>query len=185
MNEQNMKLVAVKKRCNTAAKIVGVIQVFTIVCAAIALIAGIMLFVKGGSINPYLQQEVAEGKLTTRNTIEYNGLFHFFADLDEKFEEGNYAGPMAVSCLAAGLACVLVAVIVTFIKRIFVVVREENSPFSNRAMKQIKTGFIVMTIAALLTMSLGVAIVTGFILFCIYAIFEYGAALQNEIDETL
>ena len=100
----------------------------------------------------------------------------------------NYSGRYSHkkgACLAAGLACVLVAVIVTFIKKIFVVVREENSPFSKKAMKQIKTGFIVMTIAALLTMSLGVAIVTGFILFCIYAILEYGAALQNEIDETL
>ena len=185
MNEQNMKLVAVKKRCNTAAKIIGVIQVFTIVCAAIALIAGIMLFINGGSINPFLQQGVAEGKMNLHNTIEFNGLFHFFADLEEKFEEGNYAGPMAVSCIAGGLACVFVAIVVTFIKKIFVVVREENSPFSNRAMRQIKIGFIVITATSLLTMSLGVAVVTGFILFCIYAILEYGAALQNEIDETL
>ena len=87
--------------------------------------------------------------------------------------------------MIAACTCVMVAVILIFIKKIFTIIIEENSPFSERSLKTIKIGFIVITVITILGGSLGVTVITGFILFCIYSIFEYGAALQTEIDETL
>ncbi|MBO7386563.1 MAG: hypothetical protein J6Z09_01345 [Lachnospiraceae bacterium] len=185
MNEQNLKLEAVKKRCNIAAKITGIIQTLVIIGAVIAFLAGILLFVRGQEWNPLLGQAVEAGKLNLNSTIDYNGLFDFTVDLVEKFGPGNYVGPLGITCFVASFVCIAIAIVVTFIKKIFTVIKQENNPFSERAMNQIKIGFIVIGIATLLATSVGFGLITGFILFCIYAIFEYGAALQNEIDETL
>ena len=67
MNEQNLKLEAVKKRCNIAAKITGIIQTLVIIGAVIAFLAGILFFVRGQEWNPLLGQAVeAEDGIRTQ-----------------------------------------------------------------------------------------------------------------------
>ena len=105
--------------------------------------------------------------------------------LNEFFPEDDYADPLWISCFVACCTCVAVIVVITLIKKIFTILKEENTPFSEKCMNQIKVSFIVITVCAVLTVSGGSGIIIGLVLFCIYSIFEYGAALQTEIDETL
>ena len=185
MNEQMVKLEAIKKRCHTASKVLGIIRGFIIAITVIVLLAGILIFAYSNVINPELVKATEEGYLNLNSQINYNGPFNFMIDLNDKFGPDNQAATLWLTCMIAGFASLVVAIILTFIKNIFTCLEKENNPFSEKCMKQIKISFIVITVTALLSMSLGVTIIVGLILYCIYSIFEYGAALQTEIDETL
>ena len=185
MNEQMVKLEAIKKRCHTASKVLGIIRGFIIAITVIVLLAGILIFAYSNVINPELIKATEEGYLNLNSQINYNGPFNFMIDLNDKFGPDNQAATLWLTCMIAGFASLVVAIILTFIKNIFTCLEKENNPFSEKCMKQIKISFIVITVTSLLSSSLGVTIIVGLILYCIYSIFEYGAALQTEIDETL
>ena len=185
MNEQMVKLEAIKKRCHTASKVLGIIRGFIIAITVMVLLAGILIFAYSNVINPELVKATEEGYLNLNSQINYNGPFNFMVDLSDHFGPDNQAAALWLTCMIAGFTSLVVAIILTFIKNIFTCLEKENNPFSEKCMKQIKISFIVITVTALLSMSLGVTIIVGLILYCIYSIFEYGAALQTEIDETL
>ncbi|MBO4883113.1 MAG: hypothetical protein J5570_06370 [Lachnospiraceae bacterium] len=185
MNEQMKKLEAIKKRCHTASKVLGFIRGFIIFCAVIAIVCGSVMFAYSEKINPELNRGIEEGYLTLNNDINYNGAFSFMVDLNSYFGPENQAAPLGITCFIAGFTCIVIAVILSFIRKIFTSLETENTPFSEKCMSQIKVSFIVIFITSLLSLSLGVTIIVGLILYCIYSIFEYGAALQTEIDETL
>ena len=176
------KLEAVKTRCNTLAKIVGV---FEIICVVLAIITGsiaLSFFIGMDKINPLLEEGISQGYFNYSTSVHVGSVMGFENIVPQN---GNYALGIGITCLFATLAVVCVVVILAFIKKIFTIIKEENSPFSEKCLKTIKISFIVITVATFLGGSIGVTLVTGFILFCIYSVFEYGAALQTEIDETL
>ena len=185
MNEQMIRLEAIKKRCHTASKVLGIIRGFVIAITAAVLLTGILIFAFSNKLNPELIKASEEGYFDLNSTIDYNGPFSFMVDLSDRFGPENPATPLWITCMIAGFTCLVVAVILTFIRNIFTCLEKENNPFCEKCMKQIKTSFIVIGITSLLSMSLGVTIIVALVLFCIYSIFEYGAALQTEIDETL
>lgn len=185
MDEQNTKLELVKKRCNTADKVVNILMVVAIVAAAVTLLAGLFMFAEADRVNPFLEQGIKDGSITIRDIADYDGPFQFYFDLDDYTGPVNYAHYLGFTILMACVSCILVAVVLSFIRKIFICIREENNPFSDRCLKQLKTTFIVIAVAALISYSVVVAAVTAVILWCIYAVFQYGAALQMQVDETL
>ena len=182
MTEQMKKLEAVKNRCTTTAKVVGVIEVICTIIAIITASIALTFIIGMNKLNPMIEEGVNQGYIDYEQFVNAGGVMGFKAILSNN---GNYALGIGITCLFATLAVVCVVVILAFIKKIFTIIIEENSPFSERSLKTIKIGFIVITVITVLGGSIGVTVITGFILFCIYSIFEYGAALQTEIDETL
>lgn len=185
MNEQNTKLESIKKRCLTAEKIVKILRGLVIAGAVIALICGFIITGCADTVNPELVKQVESGNMTIETSIRFQGIFKLFIPLNEYYAPNDYAHPLGISCIVIGCVFILEAVILTFIIKIFTILKEENNPFSERSMKQLKTSFIAITVTVFLTSSIGPGLIVGLILFCIYSIFEYGAALQTEIDETL
>ena len=185
MNEQNKKLETLKKRCVIANKVVSVFQIIIIVGTVIAFIAGIYLFTKADEVNPQIHEGIEAGYLDIETDLQYHGLFELCVEVQDYYSADDYAHPLGITCIVAACTCVMVAVILIFIKKIFTIIEKENNPFSENCLKQLKISFIIIAITAFLTVSVGFGIVTSLILFCIYSIFQYGAALQTEIDETL
>jgi hypothetical protein len=176
-----IRLETVKNRCNTLAKIVGI---FEGICTALACITGgiALTFMIGASyFNPILKEAISQGSINYNVTFNVGGVMGF----EKLLPPDNYSLGIGLTCLFATIAIIFLVVILAFIKKIFTIIKEENSPFSDKCLKTIKVSFIVITASTFLGGSLGVTLLTGFILFCIYSVFEYGAALQNEIDETL
>lgn len=181
MNEQMIRLETVKNRCNTLAKIVGVFEVIFIVLACIIGCSALTLMIGASKLNPIFEEAVSQGYLDYNVTFNVGGVMGF----EKLLPPDNYAMGIGITVLFATIAVIFVVIILAFIKKVFTIIKEENSPFSNKCLKTIKVSFIVITVATFLGGSFGVTLITGFILFCIYSVFEYGAALQNEIDETL
>ena len=65
------------------------------------------------------------------------------------------------------------------------VIEESATPFSKEVTGKLRRVFIFMTIVELLLGSLTSAIIMALIFWTVYAVFEYGVALQSEVDETL
>jgi hypothetical protein len=185
MNEQNKKLETLKKRCVIASKVVTVFQIIIIVGTVIAFIAGGYLFASAGDVNPQIHEAIEAGYLDLETNLQYHGLFELCINVQDYYPANDYAHPLGITCMVAACTCAMVAVILTFTKKIFTIIDKENNPFSDNCLKQLKISFIIIAITAFLTLSVGFGIVTSLILFCIYSIFQYGAALQTEIDETL
>ena len=181
MNEQMIRLETVKNRCNTLAKIVGVIEVIFIVLACITGGIALTFLIGASKLNPVIEEGVSQGYIDYNMTFNVGGIMGF----EKILPPDNYSLGIGLTCLFATIAVIFVVIILAFIKKVFTIIKEENSPFSDKCLKTIKVSFIVITVATFLGGSLGVTLITGFILFCIYSVFEYGAALQNEIDETL
>lgn len=182
MNEQMKKLEAVKSRCNTLAKVVGIVEKIFIVITIIVAAIGLIMIIGRNKINPALEEGISQGYVNFDMSVRFGNIM----GIDNITNQiGDYALGIGITCLFAALAVVFVVIVLAFIKKIFTIIKEENSPFSEKCLKTIKFSFIVITVTSCLGGSLGVTLMTGFVLFCIYSVFEYGAALQTEIDETL
>ena len=181
MNEQRIRLETVKNRCNTLAKIVGVFEVICIILASITGLISLTFIFGTSKLNPMIEEGIAQGYIDYNMSINIGGVMGF----EKLLPPDNYAMGIGITVLFATIAVIFVVIILAFIKKVFTIIKEENSPFSNKCLKTIKISFIVITVATFLGGSFGVTLITGFILFCIYSVFEYGAALQAEIDETL
>ena len=182
MNEQMKKLEAVKSRCNTLAKVVGIVEKIFIVITIIVAVIGLVFIIGRNKLNPALEEGISHGYVDYDMSVRVGNVL----GIDNITPQiGDYAFGIGITCLFSALAVACVVIVLAFIKKIFTVIKEENSPFSEKCLKTIKISFIIITVATLLGRSIGVTVMTGFVLFCIYSIFEYGAALQTEIDETL
>lgn len=185
MNEQNEKLESIKKRCSIAGKIVKVMRTITLIAAVLALISGFIILGSADSINPELVKQVESGRMTIETTIRFQGIFKLFIPLNDYFAPDDYAHPFGITIIVVGIVLILIAFILNSVIRIFTILKEENNPFSDKCMMQLKKSFIVIAITFFLTSSIGAGLVVTLILFCFYSIFEYGAVIQTEIDETL
>ncbi|MCR4587877.1 MAG: hypothetical protein K5682_05665 [Lachnospiraceae bacterium] len=184
MNQQNVKLEETKRRCNTAANVLSVFKIFMILGAVLSFVSGILMFVYQSEINPYLEQSVAEGRVKI-DALATDGAIRLLVDASGALEAGNYAIVVWINCMVATLICLVAMVVVMIFRSIFVKIQEEDSPFKQEVLQNMKRAFIIVTVASLFFVGFGVAVMVGLLLWCIYAIFEYGTELQNEVDETL
>jgi len=184
MSEQKMRLRMIKDHCQTAAKVLTVLMVFTVIGIVICLGATAFCLVKPTEINEVLEQEVEAGNLTIYNINDKNGI-NLFVDYSPAIEAGNYVVPVVGNLIFGAVMCVAALVILSMLKGTMVELFNVENPFAPHIMSRLKTAFIVVTVVAFVMEGVAVALVSGALLWCIYAVLEYGQALQNEVDETL
>ena len=71
------------------------------------------------------------------------------------------------------------------ISKLFKNINSEYSPFVPENVRIIKTVAIGMAIITLIEVNIGSALVTGFVIWAIALLFNYGCELQNESDEII
>lgn len=187
MREQELKLEKVKKSCNTAKKVVGVFKVILIVTSVICFVAGAGIFAFRDKINTEISAGIEAGNGTfDMDDVDVNvGLLSYEFDSKEAIANGEYAEAM-LSAIAAGFVVSLMfAVVFILIQKIFKIMDDEETPFSESVLKKMKRVFIALTIIIALEIGLGFGAVLGMVFWCIYNILDYGYALQKEVDEML
>lgn len=185
MNEQNERLEVMKKRCRTSAKIVGIIQIITIVGVVLSIVGAFICFTQKDMINDHLASAVESGQVTVENLRIGSGVFHFMVDYTQAFKEGMYAVPMGFNCIFSAVMCFIVTFALGLFKDIFKELSGEVMPFSEKILGKLKYAFIMLIAALLVFVGIGPAVVGALLMWCIYSILEYGKALEIEIDETL
>lgn len=185
MNEYNNKLEVIRNRCRTSAKVVGILRTLTGVGLIGSLVGAIICFFQRTNVNEQVAAEVAAGNLKTETLRLGGSMLNVVIDYSKAFEEGNYAGPIIVSCVVAAVICAAMVVILTLFKRIFTELSLEETPFSESVMGRLKTSFIIMTVVLAVFIGVGAGIIGGLFMWCVYSILDYGKVLQTEVDETL
>ena len=185
MNEYNNKLEVIRNRCRTSAKVMGILRIFAIIGIIGSLVGAIMGFTQREVLNTQIAEQVASGKLTVDSLKLGGSGLSLVIDYAKAFAEGDYAGPMIISCIVAVIVCAAVMVILTLFKKIFTDLSVEETPFSESVMGRLKTSFIIMTVVLALFVGIGPGVIGGLFMWCVYSILDYGKVLQTEVDETL
>ena len=185
MIEQNKKLETIKKRCVTSKKVISILQAIAIVGIVGSLIGAICCFTMKDTINNGIAESVAQGKTKIEDVKISNGLLSVAVNYEEFYKEGNYATPAAINCVIAIAITSMVCYLLGLFKKIFENLINEDNPFSDKILNNLKNCFIIITVILTLSVGLGPGVIAGLLGWCIYSIFEYGKVLQTEVDETL
>ena len=185
MSEQNIRLEEIKKRCGTSRKVLKVFQILIAVAAVISLAGGIIVLSNADRISQAVARDYANGNFPSGEMFRSGGLVDMSLDFEGYFREGNFAFPIFIMTMIGSAAAIISLVIVIMIKNIIQTLIEEETPFSEKIFKKLKVCFIVFTIVIILFVGVGSGAVLGLLLWCIYSVLQYGAALQAEVDETL
>ena len=185
MNVQNQKLEVMKKRCDTTAKVLKVLRTICIAAAIVLFVALFLIVVKRNDIDAGIYQGVEDGSVTITQTHSEFGILRLDMNMDELYDAGHYAIAIAIQTVIGIVMCIISAVIIEMLRGAFVCMCKEDTPFSDAVMKKLRIAFIIMIVCLFLGVGLGAGIIGMLVLWCIYSILEYGAALQTEVDETL
>ena len=164
---------------------VGILNIFPMIGVIGSLVGAIIVFLQKENVNQQAAEAVKAGTLTVDDLRIGGPGLHFMIDYSGAFEAGNYAVPIIISCVTAAVICVVTVVLLTLFKRIFTELTREETPFSDTVMGRLKTCFIIMAVILAIFVGLGVGIIGGLFMWCIYSILDYGKVLQTEVDETL
>ncbi len=177
MRETNLKIQQTSKTVLTVIKIVRIFCFLGIIGCAIGSIA---LGICQKEVDSALQDLIASGKVSLYLSQDNIVRFH----MNEGIMVQSVARELIKNIIQGMLALIFIAVVLSFISRIFKVFMENYSPFTGQILKDLKITFILITV---LTLSSGLmmGLIIGFALYCVYQIFEYGCELQQQSDETL
>lgn len=199
MNEENKKLLNVKKSCKAAKVVSLVLFIIATVATVLTLVAGIVLLTNSKYFNDVIQDAVEAGDLQ----VDVSSGPFIFANVDltdmdsiseiEKdlpglgdfVENGEYA--IIYGCYFIGIAFAMAVLAVAFklIHSVFNLIAKEDTPFSKKVIKRILIVMIVISVLLAFTVGAGAGLVGGFITWVIYTIMDYGRILQIQSDETL
>lgn len=180
MNENNTKISNIQKSSKAAYIIAKITKVFVIAMAVVSFLAGALLIGLRGRLNEEFYREVENGSILPDN---------FFTGIDSELavnlmKDGYFAETAGAYAMAGSAIMICLAIIMHFIGKVFMEIKDSYSPFRPEIVKNLKITFVLITILALRS-SLLIGAVIGFSLWCVIHIFEYGCELQKQSDETL
>ena len=168
MDTKQAQLDKIRKTAKPIAIIAKILEVFAWI-AAIGMGVGTILLVAQGSSVDYAEF-VSETTHFPGVVIDASG------------------APTAANIIAIGAIMVaffvLAIILMRFVRKTFKLLAGGESPFSAEVLKKFKAMAIVLFIIVLLN-DIITGIVVGLALWTLYSVFQYGASLQTEVDETL
>lgn len=182
MREQEMKLEKVKKSCQTAKSVTKVMQIILVVGCILCLVGAAIVFAMRDSVNAAIAAN--EASVSFKN-ITANGIIGLDVDVADFIAEGMYAEVCMIYCIVGAVYTFFCSIIFRMISKVFVIIEQSETPFSDEVVKKLKKAFIVIVVVTGLFVGVGTALLTALFLWCIYCILDYGITLQAEVDETL
>ncbi len=180
---KNSKIEAIRKSATITAMVLNIIRIILTVCAIIALISGIICL---------CAQNVANGSV-----IYDNGSFRILSPVGEEamingdgfdfinsLHIENFMIWAALNCFVAAALVAVVTVVIVLIRRMFIEIRDSETPFTESVQRRLKLTGILVTIVVFME-SFGMAAIVALSFWCLYSIFGYGMELQKNEDETL
>lgn len=183
MYEQKEKLERVKKSCETSRKIIKVLQIIMIVLAIVTALGAVFCLMNHAKIDQVLAPY--KDNITVTNINYNNGFIYYDTDLEHLAKLGHYGQIIGDVLAFAAVSCLIVSIILGLCKKVFIQVLASDSPFSPEVLRMLKKVFIIIVVLTLLSKGFGLALIVGLAFWCVYRIMEYGAALQEEIDDTV
>jgi hypothetical protein len=193
---ENEKLEKIKKSCSTGEKVTKVFFVIAIVCSVICLILIALIVGKGNEFEDMVKKGIEAGYITTGNSIGsvstfnisvvYPGTIHSDVQvIRDILQTRPYSVVFVLYCSVGCLMFIVLAVMLKLVESVFKIIREEDNPFTEKAIKRILTVMIVSSIVMFFTPGTVYGILGLIITWVVYTILDYGKSLQIQADETL
>ena len=180
---ENTKINKIKKSASVMATVLKVVRVIFTVVAIICLVCGIICFFATGKTEGTVMYDNGQVRIllpvSEADYVEGNG-FDFINSLG--IEDVALWG--GLNCLAATVLLAVLAVLFNIIRKVFVEIKESDTPFTESIQKRLKITAILVTIMTIFE-SIGLAVIVALSFWCVYCIFGYGIELQKNEDETL
>ena len=185
---KNTKIEAIRKSASVTAKVLNVIRIILTVGAVIALVSGIVclcaqnkvdagsVLYDNGSIRilPPVSADIA-----TQAAADGEGF-----DFINRLNIENVMVWAGLNCIVAAAFIAIVTVVIVLIRKMFLELKDSETPFTESVQKRLKLTGILVTIAVFME-SVGIAAIVALSFWCLYCIFGYGVELQKNEDETL
>lgn len=102
-----------------------------------------------------------------------------------QIHDGNIALALEIACVLIAISLLFFFIVLHLFIRILREIKKEASPFTSVIIKTLRTTFTVLSILLFILFGIIYAAIGTLFFFIIYTIFEYGYALQLQVDETL
>lgn len=194
--EENVKLEKIKKSCNTGEKVTNVIFVIAVVCSIICLIMITLIANKTDEFEAWVQKGIDAGYITTENSIgsvstinisilDPNTIHSDSQVIRNVLETKPYSVIFIMYCLFGCFIFIVLAVMIKLIGSVFRIIREEDNPFTDKAIRRIVTVMIAASIVMFFSPGTVYGVMGLIITWVVYTIMDYGKTLQIQADETL
>ena len=167
MNKE-IKLANLKKTCKVFAVISRILEIVSYVGAAISAVSIIALF--AGS-------EYLGVKIDGADQLD-----SFFLVLKEHFNETT---AWVIFLVILTVLLLLSGLVIRKVGDLFRNINKEYSPFVPENVRLIKVIAVIFAVVTLIEIGVIPAVMTGFVIWAIALLFDYGCELQNESDEIL
>lgn len=185
MSESSSKITnEIQKLSGKIRKIAQVCIILSIVGVVGAMIGGVTLSILCHSnvLNTFMEQHPEA--VEHIQLQQYQSFFTFNQKLSAYTDYRSALQQAAVQCFVGGVMLILIIVMLVYLKKVFSKIAESETPFTKAILGDLKIMFVIIAILCLEN-SILLGIIIGFVLLCLYKIFEYGCMLQKESDETL
>lgn len=180
-----------KRVASGLSKVLKVVKIILIVVSVIALIEAVVFFILGGTDYITKIYEAHESKLANIKVEYDNDKFIFikynYVYLKDLYVNGDLDKLIlgyGVETLAAAINFAVFALVCHYIRKVFVLLRDNENPFDVSMLKPLKIMFVLITILIIFK-NLIIGIIVGGLLACLYFIYLYGCCMQEEDDHTL
>ncbi len=194
--EENVKLERIKKSCSTGVKVTNVIFVIAVVCSIICLIIITLIAKNGEAFEEWVRRGIESGHITTESSVGEVSAFsisvinpeNMHSDvraIREMLQTRPYSVIFIVYCAVGCLMLIVLAVVMKLIGSVFKIIREEDNPFTEKAIRRIVKVMIAVSIVMFFTPGSIFGILGLVITWVVRTILDYGRMLQIQADETL
>ena len=196
MTDENVKLEKIKKSCNAGVKVTNVFFVIAIVCSVLILVAITVILYMGRDFESAVEKGIDAGYVTVGDSVGSVKLFNIelmdaksihsdLPALKNLLNERPYTVTVMIYCIIGFIVTVITAVMMKIVGNVFKLIRESESPFTDKVIRRVVIVMIVTAAAAFLTSGLAVGLITLATAWVVYTIMDYGKTLQIQSDETL
>ncbi len=191
--EQNKEKINKFSRGVVGASKVG--KVFSIIGIVGCIIGLIFITITAIAYDPFI--EYVKAHPDTLGSIEINigesgNIVLIVADkitlgelIDNKPLMMNMLGSGAIECVEGLISCIITLILMVLVKNMFEKLEKSESPFNTELNNDLKKAFIAITILVLINASWIIALIVGLMLAVVYYLYQYGASLQKDVDETI
>lgn len=190
------KISKIKKSCNVGEIVTNVLCILAIVGCVLAFIAGGYIFSMGREFDEQMKQAEAAGYVTTGTSIgavkiadveliDVSDIETSIPAFEAAIEDHPYCFAYSIFVFTMAVVALLLAIMMKVISKTFALIKNEETPFTDKVIRRVVAVLIAVTVIAALSSGLGAAIVLGIITWVVYTILDYGKLLQIQSDETL
>lgn len=191
----NEKIARINKSCRAGEIVTKVLFIIALVGFIAAVASGVTILSLGDSFDTWMQQDdgslsVSVGgslkmKLVDIDLGDFSELHSDVPALQKLIDAHPYSIMFGGYCLLGAFLTAVLAVMMKLVGSVFTLIRQEETPFTDKVIKRVVIAMAVTSGILLCTTSAGIGVLGGILTWVVYTILDYGKTLQIQSDETL